>query len=299
MEKSKFKNIRKFIKPYVIENGDKFRIKDVNPADTHQLKSEDRPEAKKRLEEGVALLSEMQDMLYAQSKWGLLLIFQAMDAAGKDGTIKHVMSGVNPQGVDVFSFKAPTPEEIAHDFLWRTNRCLPARGKIGIFNRSYYEEVLVVKVHPELLERQRIPKELREKHFWRNRYEDINAFEKYLARNGIAILKFFLNVSRKEQKRRFLARLEDSEKNWKFSAADVRERKYWDDYQAAYEKMIRSTASQHAPWVVVPADNKWFTRLVISTVIVDTLESLNLCYPKVDDAKRKELAEAQKKLLKE
>ena len=299
MEKSKFKNIRKFIKPYVIENGDKFRIKDVNPADTHQLKSEDRPEAKKRLEEGVALLSEMQDMLYAQSKWGLLLIFQAMDAAGKDGTIKHVMSGVNPQGVDVFSFKAPTPEEIAHDFLWRTNRCLPARGKIGIFNRSYYEEVLVVKVHPELLERQRIPKELREKHFWRNRYEDINAFEKYLARNGIAILKFFLNVSRKEQKRRFLARLEDSEKNWKFSAADVRERKYWDDYQAAYEKMIRSTASQHAPWVVVPADNKWFTRLVISTVIVDTLESLNLCYPKVDDAKRKELAEAKKKLLKE
>jgi PPK2 family polyphosphate:nucleotide phosphotransferase len=296
MEKSKFRNIHKFIKPYVIENGDKFRIKDFDPADTHHLKSEDKPEAKKRLEEGVALLSEMQDMLYAQSNWGLLLIFQAMDAAGKDGTIKHVMSGVNPQGVDVFSFKAPTPEEIAHDFLWRTNRCLPARGKIGIFNRSYYEEVLVVKVHPELLERQRIPKELREKHFWRNRYDDINAFEKYLARNGIAILKFFLNVSRKEQKRRFLARLDDPEKNWKFSAADVRERKYWDDYQAAYEKMIRSTASQDAPWVVVPADNKWFTRLLVVATVVDALSRMDLAYPKVTEQQRAELRAAAKQL---
>ena len=299
MEKSSYKNIRKFIEPYLIEDGKDFRLTDHDPGDTHHLKSEDKPEAKKWLEQGVALLSEMQDMLYAQSSWGLLLIFQAMDAAGKDGTIKHVMSGVNPQGVDVFSFKAPSVEEIAHDFLWRTNRRLPARGKIGIFNRSYYEEVLVVRLHPELLDKQRIPKEYREDHIWRNRYEDINAFEKYLTWNGIAIRKFFLNVSRKEQKRRFLERLENPEKHWKFSADDVKERKHWNEYQAAYEKMIRNTASKHAPWVVVPADNKWFTRLLVTATIVEVLAGMNLEYPKVSEEQRAALKEARKQLEKE
>lgn len=296
MQEKSFGNIHKFIAPYVIEDGRKFRLKHYNPADTHHWKSEDKPEAKKWLEQGVALLSEMQGMLYAQSNWGLLLIFQAMDAAGKDGTIKHVLSGVNPQGVDVFSFKAPSNEEIAHDFLWRTNRCLPPRGKIGIFNRSYYEEVLIVRVHPALLEKQKIPKEFREEHFWRYRYEDITAFEKYLARNGIAIRKFFLNISRKEQKRRFLERLDNPEKNWKFSAADVREREYWNDYQAAYEKMIRNTASKHAPWVVVPADNKWFTRLLVVATIVDALSGMNLEYPKLSEQQRAELRAARKQL---
>jgi len=299
MEKSRSKNIHKFIKPYLIEDGSDFRLSDHDPGDTHHLNSEDKPEAKKWLDLGVAFLSEMQDMLYAQSHWGLLLIFQAMDAAGKDGTIKHVMSGVNPQGVDVFSFKAPSSEEIAHDFLWRTNRCMPPRGKIGIFNRSYYEEVLVVRVHPELLEKQKIPKEFREEHFWKGRYEDINAFERYVTRNGIAVRKFFLNVSKKEQKRRFLERLENPEKNWKFSAADVRERKYWDDYQSAYEKMIRNTASEHAPWVVVPADNKWFTRLLVVATIVDALSGMNLEYPKVSKEQRAELEVARKLLEKE
>ena len=218
MEKSSFKNIHKFIKPYLIEDGSEFRLKDHDPADTHHLRSADKPEAQKRLTEGVMLLSQLQDMLFAQSNWGVLLIFQAMDAAGKDGTIKHVMSGVNPQGVDVFSFKAPSTEEIAHDFMWRTNRCLPPRGKIGIFNRSYYEEVLVVRVHPELLNKQKIPKEFCDHHLWRSRFEDINAFEKYLTRNGIAIRKFFLNISKKEQKHRFMERLDNPEKNWKFSA---------------------------------------------------------------------------------
>jgi PPK2 family polyphosphate:nucleotide phosphotransferase len=296
MEKSSFKNIHKFIKPYVIEDGGDFRIKDHDPGDTHELDSADKPEAKRRLADGVELLSELQQMLFAQSNWGVLLIFQAMDAAGKDGTIKHVMSGVNPQGVDVFSFKAPSSEEIAHDFLWRTNRCLPARGKIGIFNRSYYEEVLVVRVHPELLNKQKIPKEFCEDHIWRSRFEDINAFEKYLTRNGIAIRKFFLNVSKEEQKRRFMERLDDPDKNWKFSAADVRERKYWDDYQSAYEKMIRNTATKHAPWVVVPADNKWFTRLLVVITIVDALSGLKLEYPKVSEDERAELKAARKQL---
>jgi PPK2 family polyphosphate:nucleotide phosphotransferase len=299
MQKSSYRNIHKFIEPYIIEDGKKFRLKDYDPGDTHHLDSEDKPEVKKWLEEGVALLSEMQNMLYAQSNWGLLLIFQAMDAAGKDGTIKHVMSGVNPQGVDVYPFKAPSAEEMAHDFMWRTNRCLPARGKIGIFNRSYYEEVLVVRVHPELLEKQKIPKELRDHHVWKSRYEDIAALERYLTRNGIAIRKFFLNVSKKEQKRRFLERLENPEKNWKFSADDVNERKYWDDYQAKYEKMIRNTASKHAPWVVVPADNKWFTRLLVVATIVDALSAMDLEYPKVSAEQREALKAARKKLEKE
>jgi PPK2 family polyphosphate:nucleotide phosphotransferase len=296
MAKPKLKNFHKFIKPYVVQSGAGFRLRDHDPRDTHHLNSEDKPEAKKMLEQGVALLAELQEVLYAQSNWGLLLIFQAMDAAGKDGTIKHVMSGVNPQGVEVFSFKAPSNEELAHDFLWRTNRCLPPRGKIGIFNRSYFEEVLIVRVHPEYLDRQRIPVTLRGKHFWKARYEDINAFERFLTRNGIAIRKFFLNVSKKEQKRRFMERLNITDKNWKFSVSDVKERKFWNDYQDAYEKMIRNTASEHAPWIVVPADNKWFSRLLVVATIVDALHSLDLEFPKLSDAQLAELKEARKQL---
>ena len=299
MEKMKAKLVHEFIEQYLVESGEDFRLKDHDPGDTHDLKSGDKPEAKRLTDEGVVLLREMQDKLYAQSNWGLLLIFQAMDAAGKDSTIKHVMSGVNPQGVEVHAFKEPSSEELTHDFLWRTNYCMPARGKIGIFNRSYYEEVLVVRVHPELLEKERIPEELCEQHFWKNRFADINAFEKYLTRNGIAIRKFFLNVSKKEQKRRFLERLDNPEKNWKFSAADVKERKYWNDYQSAYEKMIRNTASEHAPWVVVPADNKWFSRLLVVATVVDALSEMKLEYPKLSEEKMAELKAARKELEKE
>jgi len=241
-------------------------------------------------------MAELQDKLYANNRWAALLIFQAMDAAGKDGVIKHVMSGVNPQGCQVYSFKAPSDLELQHDFLWRTTRDLPERGRLGIFNRSYYEEVLVVRVHPEILQSQRVPLSLCGKDIWPERFEDIRSFERHLARSGTVIRKFFLHLSRKEQKRRFLERLERPEKNWKFSAADIRERERWDDYQEAYEDMIRNTASKHAPWYVVPADNKWFTRLVVSAVIVQTLESLDLAYPIVDEAKRKQL-EAAKRVL--
>jgi len=299
MEEMKAKGVHKFIEQYVVESGEEFRLKDHDPGDTHDLKSEDKPEAKRLTSEGVVLLSEMQDKLYAQSNWGLLLIFQAMDAAGKDSTIKHVMSGVNPQGVEVHAFKEPSSGELAHDFLWRTNRCMPARGKIGIFNRSYYEEVLVVRVHPELLEKEKIPKEFRGDHFWKHRYEDINAFEKYLTRNGIAIRKFFLNVSKKEQKQRFVERLDNPKKNWKFSAADVKERQCWDEYQTAYEKMIRNTASEHAPWVVVPADNKWFSRLLVVATVVDALSEMKLEYPKISEGQLAELKAARKQLEKE
>jgi len=299
MAKIKAGRVHKFIKPYVVESGKQFRLKDHDPGDTHHLKSEDKPEAKKLVKEGVEMLSDLQDVLYAQGSWGLLLIFQAMDAAGKDSTIKHVMSGVNPQGVDVHSFKAPSTEELAHTFLWRTTSCTPARGKIGIFNRSYYEEVLVVRVHPEFLDMQRIPDSLRGKHFWKQRYEDINAFERYLTRNGIAIRKFFLNVSKEEQKKRFLSRLDDSAKNWKFSASDIKEREYWDDYMDAYEKMIRNTTTEYAPWVVVPADNKWFSRLLVVATIVDVLNSLDLHYPRLNDTQLAELKQARKQLEKE
>jgi PPK2 family polyphosphate:nucleotide phosphotransferase len=299
MAKDKLKNIHKFIKPYIVTSGKDFRLKDHDPGDTHHLKSEDKPEAKKWLEQGVSLLSDLQQVLYAQGNWGLLLVIQAMDAAGKDGTIRHVMSGVNPQGVNVHSFKTPSSEELAHDFLWRTNRCMPSRGKIGIFNRSYYEEVLVVRVHPEFLEKQRLPDSVLGKHFWKGRYEDIAAFERYLTRNGIAVCKFFLNISKKEQKRRFLERLNNKEKYWKFSSADLKERKYWNEYQDAYEKMIRNTATEHAPWVIVPADNKWFSRLLVVATIVDTLDRLNLDYPKVTPGELAELKEARKQLEKE
>jgi PPK2 family polyphosphate:nucleotide phosphotransferase len=299
MAKPKLKHVDKFIKPYSITSGKDFRLKDFDPGDTHHLQSEDKPEAKKWLQDGVSVLSDLQQVLYAQGCFGVLLVFQAMDAAGKDSTIRHVMSGVNPQGVEVHSFKAPSSEELAHDFLWRTNRSLPPRGKIGIFNRSYYEEVLIVRVHPELLQKQRLPDSVLGNHFWRGRYEDISAFERYLTRNGIAICKFFLHISKKEQKRRFLERLDNKEKHWKFSLADLKERKYWDDYQIAYEKMIRNTATEYAPWVVVPADNKWFSRLLVVATIVDTLDRLKLEYPKVTPAELAELKEARKRLGKE
>lgn len=293
------KRIEKFIAPYRITAGDKFRLKHIDPGDTRGLESEFKEEAKQLLAQGVERLSELQDMLYAQNRWGVLLIFQALDAAGKDGTIKHVMSGVNPQGCQVYSFKAPTVEDLDHDFLWRCVKSLPERGRIGIFNRSYYEEVLVVRVHREILAQQQLPPELVTKRIWKERFEDISALERYLTRNGYLILKFFLHVSKEEQKRRFLERLERPEKNWKFSTADAKERRHWDDYMAAYEDMIRQTATDYAPWYVVPADNKWFTRLVVAAAIEAALEKLDLRYPEVDDRQREELAAARELLLKE
>jgi PPK2 family polyphosphate:nucleotide phosphotransferase len=291
--------IEKLLKRYRIESGKHFRLKDYDPTDTHGLKSELKPQARGMLAKGVQELATLQDILAAQDRWGLLLIFQALDAAGKDGTIKHVMSGVNPQGVQVHSFKAPTPEELNHDILWRTSKCLPERGDIGIFNRSYYEEVLVVRVHPELLQREKLPKRLITKHIWEDRFEGINGFERYLVRNGIVVLKFFLHVSKQEQKRRFMERLDHPDKNWKFSAADVRERQCWDAYQKAYEDMICHTATEHAPWYVVPADNKWFTRLVVAAAVVDALKNLKLSYPKLDAAQNAELRKARAQLMAE
>jgi len=281
----------KLVRPYRVENGQKFRLKDFDPANTGHLHSKEH--AEKLLQRGIAEMAELQDKLYAQDCWGVLLIFQAMDAAGKDGVIKHVMSGVNPQGVQVYSFKAPSSEELNHDYLWRTMQRVPERGRIGIFNRSYYEEVLVVRVHSDVFKNERIPSSLITKKIWKERFEDMNAFERYLTRNGIVIRKFFLNLSRKEQKKRFLARLDEPEKNWKFSAADIHEREFWDGYMDAYEDMIIHTASKHAPWYTVPADNKWFTRVVVAAAIVDTLEDLKLSYPEVDADKRKQLGAAR------
>ncbi len=286
----------KLAKFYRIEDGKDFRLKDYDPADTDGWHAKER--AEEALQQGVARLAELQDELYAQDRWAVLLIFQGMDAGGKDGAIKHVMSGVNPEGCQVYSFKAPTEAELRHDFLWRTTLDLPQRGHIGIFNRSYYEEVLIVRVHPEVLKGERVPSSLLSKNLWSERFEDIRSFERHLARDGTVIRKFFLNISKKEQKRRFLARLDQPEKNWKFSAADIHERRYWDDYMNAYEDMIRNTASKDAPWYAVPADNKWFPRLVVSSVIVHALEEQALTYPKVDAVKRKELAAARKLLLK-
>ena len=286
----------KLIKPYRVTDGAKFRLKDFDPADTGKLHSKEH--ADELLEKGIAHMAELQDKLYAQDLWALLLIFQAMDAAGKDGAIKHVMSGVNPQGCQVYSFKQPSQEELDHDFLWRTTRCLPERGKIGIFNRSYYEEVLIVRVHREVLKNEKMPPKLVKKDIWKERFQDIRGLEDYLSRNGVVTRKFFLNLSKKEQKKRFLARLDEPEKNWKFSAADVHERQFWDDYMNAYEEMIQNTASANAPWFVVPADNKWFTRAVVAGVVVDTLEELKLAYPKVDAGKREELKAAREELAK-
>jgi PPK2 family polyphosphate:nucleotide phosphotransferase len=289
--------IKDLLKRYRIADNKEFRLTDINTADTWKIKSKEH--AQKWLEEGVARLADFQSKLYAQNQWSLLLLFQAMDAAGKDSTIKHVMSGVNPQGCQVFSFKAPSAEELAHDYLWRSHRCVPERGRIGIFNRSYYEEVLVVRVHPQLLAHEKLPPSLVTKDIWQQRFEDINAFERYLTRNGTVILKFFLHVSKEEQRRRFLSRLEDADKNWKFSEADLPERRLWSDYARAYQDLIRHTATPHAPWYVVPADHKWFTRFVVAEAVVEALESLNLRYPVVDEAKRKELAGVRKILLAE
>ncbi|MFY9911462.1 MAG: polyphosphate kinase 2 family protein [Candidatus Sulfotelmatobacter sp.] len=287
---------RKLAKSYRVEDGKRFRLKDFDPADTGDFKSNE--EANEKLQKDIERMADLQDKLYAQDNWSLLVILQALDAAGKDGTIKHVMSGVNPQGCQVQSFKTPSETELQHDFLWRTTRHLPERGHIGIFNRSYYEEVLVVRVHSEVLKNEKLPPSLMTKNIWEERFEDIHSFERHMARNGTVVRKFFLHLSKKEQKKRFLARLEEPEKNWKFSAADIHEREYWDDYQNAYEEAIRNTASKHAPWYVVPADNKWFTHLVVAAAIVETLEELDLSYPKVDAAKRKEIEEAKKALLK-
>lgn len=293
------KKARSLAQQYAVTNGKKFRLKDVDPADTGEFASKDKPAFKEMLQHGITHLAALQDKLYAHDRWAVLLIFQAMDAAGKDSAIKHVMSGLNPQGCQVASFKAPSPEELDHDYLWRCQRHLPERGRIGIFNRSYYEEVLVVRVHPELLQKQKLPPELLTKHIWKQRYKDINNFEAYLAHNGIVVRKFFLHVSCEEQKRRFLDRLERPEKNWKFSSADVEERRFWKDYMNAYEDMIRHTATKHAPWYVIPADHKWFTRLVVAAALIDTLESLDLHYPTVTPDKQKELAAAKRRLLAE
>src|ERR1700734_99739 len=286
----------KLEKSYRVDDGKHFRLKEFDPADTGRWDSVE--EAKEQLQKDIKRMVELQDKLYAQDRWSVLLIFQAMDAAGKDGTIKHVMSGVNPEGCQVHSFKAPSQAELQHDFLWRTTQALPERGHIGIFNRSYYEEVLVVRVHPPVLESQLVPPALITKDIWKERFEDINCFERHMGRNGTVIRKFFLHLSKKEQKRRFLARLDEPEKHWKFSAADIQERECWDDYQRAYEDMIRNTATKHAPWYVIPADNKGFAHLAVAAVVVETLEELNPSYPKVDAAKRKELEAARRLLAK-
>jgi PPK2 family polyphosphate:nucleotide phosphotransferase len=295
--KPKLPKSSKFIKSYCIEHGKNFRLKDVDPADTQGLDLKN--QAKDFLEKGVARLSDLQQKLYAQDQWAVLVILQGMDGAGKDGVIRHVMSGVNPEGCEVYSFKQPSQEDLNHDFLWRTSKLLPQRGRIGIFNRSYYEEVLVVRVHPELLQKEQLPDSIGHKKIWKDRFEDINSFETYLNRNGVLLRKLFLHLSKEEQRNRFLSRLDEPDKNWKFSEADVREREHWEDYMQAYEDMIRHTATPHAPWFVVPADHKWFTRMVVSSVIIDALESLHLTYPRVDEAKRKELDTARELLLNE
>ena len=296
---SLIKRARALSRPYRVTNGVRFRLKDVDPGDTGSLGAEDRDDARAALAAGVQALAELQQMLYAEDRWSALFIFQAMDGAGKDSAIKHVMSGINPQGCQVASFKTPSVEELDHDYLWRIQRHLPERGRIGIFNRSHYEEVLVVRVHPEFLAGQRIPPGLVNDDLWEERFRQIRQFERYLEANGTRVTKFFLHVSRDEQKRRFLERLAVPEKNWKFSAGDVRERQHWKEYMAAYEAMIRRTATDDAPWYVVPADNKWFTRSVVAAAAVATLASLDLAYPQVPAAKRKELLAAKKALLAE
>lgn len=283
-----------FADRFKVTKGKNFKLKDWDPSDTQKF--DDKEQAEKILAQGVDRLAKLQDKLYADNRWSLLLIFQAMDAAGKDGTIKHVMSGINPQGCQVFSFKSPSHEEIEHDFLWRTTKSLPERGRIGIFNRSYYEEVLVVKVHPEYLGKQQLHKNLIGKEVWKHRYESITDFERHLSRNGTVVRKFFLNVSKKEQKERFLKRLDDPERNWKFSDADVAERQHWDAYQEAYQEMIRETSTKESPWYVVPADHKWFSRVVVASAIISTLESLDLQFPTVTEAQKARVQAARKLL---
>ncbi|HEY2461273.1 MAG TPA: polyphosphate kinase 2 family protein [Candidatus Acidoferrum sp.] len=291
------KTATRLASPYCITKGGKFRLKDFDTADTGGVKS--KKEAEKLLQESSEAASRLQEKLYAQDRWSLLLIFQGMDAAGKDGAISHVMSGVNPQGCDVHAFKTPSPEDLSHDYLWRAHKVIPERGKIGIFNRSYYEEVLIVRVHPLLLAPQKLPAPLVTKNIWDQRYEDINAFERHLTHNGVVIRKFFLYISKQEQKRRFLERLDDSKKNWKFSMDDIRERGFWKDYKSCYEEMIQQTAAKHAPWHVIPADNKWFARLIVASAVVEALDGLNLTFPDVDKAKKKELIQVRESLLAE
>ena len=288
---------RELIKPFRVTDRQSFRLKDFDPADTLDLNSEDKPRAKEGLTAGIEVLAKLQDKLYAQNRWAVLVILQAMDTAGKDSVIKHVMSGVNPQGCQVHSFKAPSSEELDHDYLWRCARRLPERGMIGLFNRSYYEETLVVRVHPELLEKQKLPPELVTKNIWKERFQDIRKFERYLTRNGVVIRKFYLHLSKKEQKKRFIERIDKPEKNWKFSVNDVHEREHWDGYMEAYEDMIRHTSTKQAPWYIVPADNKWFTRLIVAAALVDLLVSLDLNYPKLSKEELKQLDEAKERLL--
>lgn len=280
------------VKPFRVTDGKQFRLKDIDPGDTRGLHL-DKDDAQSLLDQGVARLRALQEMLYAQDCWAVLLIVQGMDAAGKDSVIKHVMSGLNPQACEVHSFKQPSHEELNHDYLWRTNRRLPERGRIGIFNRSYYEEVLIVRVHPELLGAERIPTQLVGKQVWRERFEDINALERYLTRNGIAICKFFLDISKEEQRRRFLDRLNDPDKVWKFEPHDVAERQHWKDYMRAYEDMVRHTSTDYAPWYVVPADHKWFTWLTVAEIVIDRLERLDLAYPTLDQPDREALQAAR------
>jgi PPK2 family polyphosphate:nucleotide phosphotransferase len=288
---------RRFARPYRIDHGKRFKMGDIDPEDHGDLSAEDKPRAIEALETGRQAISELQERLYAQDRWALLLIFQAIDAAGKDSVIKHVMSGVNPQGCQVYSFKAPSPEDLDHDYLWRCMKALPERGRIGIFNRSYYEEVVVVRVHRELLDHQKVPPPLlKSKNLWKERARDIRNFESYLARNGTVVRKFFLHVSRKEQDKRFRERLDKPEKNWKFSAADLKERGYWRQYHEAYEDMIRWTATPEAPWYVVPADHKWFTRVVVAAAVVDALADLDLKFPTITSAQAREIARAKKLL---
>jgi PPK2 family polyphosphate:nucleotide phosphotransferase len=290
---------KKFSKQYCVEDGDGFKLKDYETKASFNLGDEGKPLANQALQIGVEALAAMQDVLYAQDKWSLLLVFQAMDAAGKDGAIKHVMSGVNPQGCQVSSFKAPSSEELDHDFLWRCQKHLPERGRIGIFNRSYYEEVLVVRVHEAILKSQKLPEKLITNAIWEERFQDIRNFEKYLNRNGTIVIKFFLNVSKKEQKERFIERVDDPDKNWKFSAADAKERGYWDDYMHAYEELIKNTSTKKSPWYVIPADNKSYARIAIASAIITALDEMDLEYPKVSAAKIAELHAVKKALLDE
>jgi PPK2 family polyphosphate:nucleotide phosphotransferase len=290
--------IRAIVDPFLVEDGRGFRLKQIKPRTTLGFEPT-KSWARQMLQEGVSRLSALQEKLYAQDQWGVLLIFQAIDAAGKDGIIRHVMSGVNPQGCQVFSFKAPSSEDLDHDFLWRTSKHLPERGRIGIFNRSYYEEVVVVRVHPEILARQKLPPSLVTRRLWRDRYEDINAFERYLARNGYLIRKFYLHISKSEQRRRFLKRLDEPEKNWKFSLADAKERVHWGEYMRAYEDMIRETATPHAPWIVVPGNKKWFARWVVGAAVIDALQRLKLAFPTVNPDRKRELAKARMALVRE
>jgi len=291
--KAVFSKIHEFVKPYKVTSGKNFKLSDYDPEDTGPFASRDKDDAKLLLEQGIQILEQKQDMLYAQDRYSMLLVFQAMDAAGKDSTIKHVMSGINPQGCQVYSFKQPSAEELDHDFMWRYSRCLPERGRIGIYNRSYYEEVLVVRVHEEILSMQRLPDEFVTRAIWSQRLKDIAFFEDYLHRQGVVVLKFFLNVSKREQKKRFLDRLDRADKHWKFSSADLGERKFWNDYQHAYQEAIRHTATEDSPWYVIPADNKWYMRLVVAAAIADTMNRMNLTYPPVDKVKMKEIETAK------